>query len=67
MSMQSEVDHSKSVKDFLEQDSVGIMMVISYNKRKQGKNYIRTHFKDPIKELEKEDMFGASPTVSLTN
>jgi hypothetical protein len=39
------------------------MMVISYNKRKQGKNYIRTCFKDPIKELEKEDMFGATPTV----
>eukprot|EP01126_Amoeba_proteus_P010561 TRINITY_DN1412_c0_g1_i13.p1 TRINITY_DN1412_c0_g1~~TRINITY_DN1412_c0_g1_i13.p1 ORF type:complete len:682 (+),score=173.83 TRINITY_DN1412_c0_g1_i13:532-2577(+) len=62
LALKSEVEHSKDANNFLEQDGVGIMMVISYNKRKQGKTYVRNTFKDSINDLEKEELFGSSLT-----
>lgn len=44
-------------------DSVVPMMIVSYNKRKQGKRYMKEHFGQLLTDLiESEDAFGADPS-----
>jgi len=49
--MKIEIQKCSSIDDFLGDGSLSLMMVIWYNSRKQGKNYISENFKSLVTEL----------------
>jgi len=61
--VQKEIQSVTTVDDFVSSDSATPMMIISYNKRKQGKQYVKNIFTAAISELiEQNEEFAASPT-----
>lgn len=59
-----EFSHIKKVEDFIQTDSVVPKMILTYNKRKQGIEYIKNNFTNLIlKEVAQKDLnFELSPT-----
>jgi len=61
--LKQEINGCSSIDEFVSSDSATPMMIISYNKRKQGKAYVKTIFQKLIENLiESNEDFGASPT-----
>eukprot|EP01128_Nolandella_sp_AFSM9_P000062 TRINITY_DN1009_c0_g1_i1.p1 TRINITY_DN1009_c0_g1~~TRINITY_DN1009_c0_g1_i1.p1 ORF type:complete len:826 (+),score=273.65 TRINITY_DN1009_c0_g1_i1:23-2479(+) len=61
--LKQEIDAVATVDEFVSSDSATPMMIISYNKRKQGKNYVKSIFKSLLNDLiEDNTEFSASPT-----
>jgi len=58
----NEIKHANKIEEFTETDSVVPMMIMSYNKRKQGRQYINETFSKTIWEVIKcGEKFGADP------
>eukprot|EP01124_Arcella_intermedia_P014237 TRINITY_DN2063_c0_g1_i1.p1 TRINITY_DN2063_c0_g1~~TRINITY_DN2063_c0_g1_i1.p1 ORF type:complete len:813 (+),score=210.76 TRINITY_DN2063_c0_g1_i1:82-2520(+) len=64
--IENEINNSQKLDDFIISDTVVPMMIMSYNKRKQGKQYIKKIFSKPIQEvLDCETQFGADVTGNI--
>jgi len=64
--IENEINNSQKLEEFIISDTVVPMMIMSYNKRKQGKQYIKKIFSKPIKEvLECQTQFGADVSGSI--
>jgi len=64
LSIEKEVNQNKNVNEFVSNtDSVVPLMIVSYNKRKQGKRYMKENFGNLIGEVIKsDDVYGADPS-----
>jgi len=62
-SIENEIKNSQKLEELLISDTVVPYMILSYNKRKQGKKYIKKIFQKPILQvLECPTQFGADVT-----
>jgi len=60
--VENEIKNATKIEEFTEADSVVPMMIMSYNKRKQGRKYLQGIFSKTLKELlESSERFGADP------